>query len=77
MRMLGSGLLVRMFGDEAVWCDESPDGVDVHPGRRDVERRQKRNADGVFTMRLLRALLERRRCAGEETPAESTAHFQP
>lgn len=66
-----------MFGDEAVWCDESPAGVDVHPGRRDVERRQKRNADGVFTVRLLRALLERRRCAGEKTPAESTAKFQP
>jgi hypothetical protein len=59
-----------MFGDEAVWCDESLDGVDVHPGRRDAERRQKRKADGVFTGRLLRALLEIRRCAGEGDPSE-------
>lgn len=54
MRMLGSGLVVKMFGDEAECCEGACENVDVHPGRRDAERRQKRKADGVFTGRLLR-----------------------
>lgn len=70
MRMLGSGLAVRRFGVEAACCDESCDGAEAHPVRRDeemrtVERRRKRNADGEFMVLLLRGLLSRRRCAGE------------
>lgn len=65
MRMLGSGLAVRRFGEEAACCDESCDGAEAHPVRRDVERRQMRKADGEFMVLLLRALLFRKRCAGK------------